>query len=166
MVFINGTNNILYIEIDGSYLPVACLTSNNFEENIDTLETTTRDNAGWKTFTTLNQGFTLSFDGIMINTFFSGGDFTKVSLDKLRDLKRSRTLISWQLRDTDFKFVDSGQGYIVSLSQNSAIDDFVGFSGTILGYGQPASTSELVYTLGDGNNNIIEDGNSNEIITA
>lgn len=165
-MFINGTNNVLYIQIDGEYLPIACLTSNSFEEDIDTLETTTRDNAGWKTYTVLNQGFTISFEGLIINTFFAKGDFTKVSLDKLRDLKRNRTLINWQIKDDELQFVDSGQGYIVGLSSGSSIDEYVSFSGTILGYGQPTSTSGKAFALQDGLDNTIQDGNNNDIITA
>ena len=165
-MFINGTNNILYIQIDGSYLPVACLTSNGFSEDIETLDTTTRDNGGWRTNTVLNQGFSISFDGLIINTTFAKGDFTKVSYDKLKELKRARTLINWQIRDSESQFVETGQGYIVSLSSESAIDEFISFSGEILGYGQPTSTSEKAYILQDGNDNNIQDGNNNDIITA
>ena len=50
--------------------------------------------------------------GIIINTNFNGGDFTKVSYDRLRELKRNRTLIEWKSEDVDKTFVDSGKGYI------------------------------------------------------
>ena len=92
-MFINGSNRILYIKIDETYLPIGCLTSDSFSESVEMLTTTTRDNAGWATSTPTTQSYNISFDGLIINTFFNGGDFTKISLDKLRDLKRNRTLI-------------------------------------------------------------------------
>lgn len=131
MAFINGTNSILYILIDGGYLPIACLTENSMSETIDTIDTTTRDNEGWKTFAPTMQTINLSFSGLLINTAFPAGDFTKVSYDKLKQLKRDKTLISWKLETTDTNISESGIGYITSLSDTNAIDEFISFSGEI-----------------------------------
>ena len=162
---INGTYNLLYIKWEDEFLPIGCLTSDSFSEEIEMLDSTTRDNAGWKTGTPTNQSYNISFEGLVKNTNFNGGDFSKISLDRLRVLKRSRTLIEWRTEDKDLTFVDSGFGHITSLSRSSTSDEFITFSANIEGYGAPASASGTVYTLGDGNGSIIEDGNSNEIIT-
>ena len=162
---IDGTYSILYIKWEDEFLPIGCLTSDSFSEDIEMLDSTTRDNAGWRTSTPTNQSYNISFDGIVKNTNFNGGDFTKISLDRLRVLKRSRTLIEWKTQDNNLTFVDSGFGHITSLSKEASSDEFISFSANIEGYGSPYSTSGIVYTLGDGNNNIIEDGNNNEIIT-
>ena len=162
---INGTDRILYIKWNDEFLPIGCLSSDSFDESVDMLDTTTRDNQGWKTSTPTNQSYNISFDGLVINTNFNGGDFTKVSYDRLKVLKRNRTLIEWQIKDNDLTFIDSGYGYITSLSDSANLDEFVTFSASIVGYGQPSSTTGVIFTLQDGNTNIVQDGNNNDIIT-
>tara|TARA_R110000744_G_scaffold250022_1_gene366234 strand:- start:2216 stop:2710 length:495 start_codon:yes stop_codon:yes gene_type:complete len=162
---IDGTYSVLYIKWEDEFLPIGCLTSDSFSEDIEMLDSTTRDNAGWKTSTPTNQSYNLSFEGIVKNTNFNGGDFTKISLDRLRILKRSRILIEWKTQDNNSIFEDSGFGYITSLSKSASTDEFISFSANIEGYGAPYSTGGLGYTLGDGNSNTIQDGNNNEIIT-
>ena len=163
---IDGTYSILYIKWEDEFLPIGCLTSDSFSEDIEMLDSTTRDNAGWRTSTPTNQSYNISFDGIVKNTNFNGGDFTKISLDRLRVLKRSRTLIEWKTQDNNLTFIDSGFGHITSLSKDSSTEEFISFSANIEGYGSPYSTTGIIFTLGDGNGNTIEDGNNNEIITA
>jgi hypothetical protein len=131
-MFIDGTYNILYLDFGSGFLPVACLTENSMADTIETLNTTTRDNSGWNTFVPTKQNISISFSGLLINTRFAGGDFTKISLDKLKDLKRNKTLISWKVENADTSISESGNGYIVSLSENDAIDEFISFDGEIL----------------------------------
>lgn len=163
---IDGTYRLVYIEWEDVFLPIGCLTGDSFSENAEMLDTTTRDNNGWKTSLPTNQSYNISFDGLIINTNFNGGDFSKISLDRLRLLKRNRTLINWKIQDTNLIFVDSGQGYITDLSDSSSVDEYITFNCNIEGYGEPTSTSAQVFKLQDGANNIIENGNNNEIITA
>ena len=165
-IMIDGGYSILYIKWVDEFLPIGCLTSDSFSEEIEMLETTTRDNGGWKTSTPTNQNYSISFDGIVKNTNFNGGDFSKISLDRLRVLKRSRTLIEWKTQDQELTFIDSGFGHITSLSKDASTDEFISFSANIEGYGAPYSTGRLIFTLEDGNNNTIQDGNNNEITTA
>tara|TARA_R110000803_G_scaffold129588_1_gene196816 strand:- start:3134 stop:3628 length:495 start_codon:yes stop_codon:yes gene_type:complete len=162
---IDGAYSILYIKWENEFLPIGCLTSDSFNEDIEMLDSTTRDNAGWRTSTPTNQSYNISFDGIVKNTNFNGGDFTKISLDRLRVLKRNRALIEWKTQDNNLTFIDSGFGHITSLSKDASTDEFISFSANIEGYGAPYSTGGLIFTLEDGNGNIIEDGNNNEIIT-
>jgi predicted secreted protein len=163
---INGANRVLYIKWVDEFLPIGCLTSDSFNESVEMLDTTTRDNEGWKTSTPTNQSYNIDFDGVVINTRFNGGDFSKISLDRLKKLKRDRTLIEWKSQDTDLTFIESGFGYITSLSDSASIDEFITFNASLEGYGKPLSTTGQIFSLQDGNNNIIEDGLSNNIITA
>lgn len=163
---LNGTFTILYIKWEDEFLPIGCLTSDGISEDVEMLPTTTRDNAGWKTSVPTKQGYTISFSGIVMNTFFNGGDFTKVSLDRLRVLKRSRTLIEWQRKDTNLTFIDSGFGYITSLSDTANIDEMMTFDGEIMGYGIINSTTGQVFTITDGQGNNLTDGNDNNLVTA
>jgi hypothetical protein len=164
-MFINGSNRVLFIKWEDEFLPIGCLTSDSFSENVEMLSTTTRDNAGWATSVPTNQSYNISFDGLVINTNFNGGDFNKVSLDRLRELKRSRTLIEWKSEDVDKIFVDSGKGYITDLSDSANIDEFISFNGSIVGFGEPNSTTASSFYLQDGSENLIQDGNNNLIIT-
>ena len=54
---INGTYKVLSIKLDGVFLSVGLLTSNSFSENIEMLDTTTRDNGGYKTSTPTTQSY-------------------------------------------------------------------------------------------------------------
>tara|TARA_R110000850_G_scaffold173486_1_gene299146 strand:- start:2373 stop:2867 length:495 start_codon:yes stop_codon:yes gene_type:complete len=162
---IDGTYNILFIDFGNGFLPIGKLISNSFSEQIETLDTTTRDNAGWKTQTLTNQSYNIEFSGIVINTYFSAADFTKISYDRLKVIKRSRQLIDWKIQDSELQFVENGKGQLTSLSSESNIDEFITFSASLQGYGSPSSTSGKLYTIQDGNDNNIQDGNNNEIIT-
>ena len=162
---INGTYNTLYIEFESEFLPIGLLVDNSFSEDIETLDSTTRDNNGWKTQRLTNQSYTISFSGLVINTAFSKGDFTKISYDRLKVLKRNRELLNWKIQDNNLQFIESGQAQITSLSSESNIDEFISFSATLQGYGEPNSSTGLFYNLQDGNTNIVQDGNNNDIIT-
>jgi hypothetical protein len=148
---IDGTYNLLYIKWGGDFLPIGCLISDSFSEEVEMLDTTTRDNAGWKTSTPTIQSYNLSFDGLIQNTNFTGGDSSKISLDRLRVLKRNRTLIEWKTQDENLTFVDSGFGYITSLSKTSNMEEFMSFTCDIEGFGATTSISledfELQSTL-------------------
>lgn len=153
----NGTYRIFYIEWEGEYLPVGCLTSDSFSESVEMKPTTTRDNNGWSTSVPTNQSYNMSIDGLIINTQYTNGDFSKISYDRLRILKRNRTLINWKTSDVDLTFIDSGKAYITSLSDTANIDEFISFNASFEGYGEPKSVDgylvtnslqqELQYTL-------------------
>tara|TARA_R110002124_G_C8890070_1_gene509096 strand:+ start:865 stop:1326 length:462 start_codon:yes stop_codon:yes gene_type:complete len=144
---INGDYNILYIKWQGQFLPIGCLTSDSFTENCDMIDSMTMNIASWRTRKPTNQSYNISFDGLVKNTNFDSGDSTKISLDRLRVLKRSGTLIEWKTQDSNLVFVDSGFGYINSLSKSSSIDEFISFNATIEGFGKPFSYSSLTFNL-------------------
>ena len=151
--FFKGYEQILYVggEIgDGPveppvYEPVTCLTNTSFSESSDILETTTRDNAGWKSAIPTNQGYTVSFDGIAFNSLVDSLA-GKLSWDRLKILKRSRIRFFWELRIQGGDYIDFGTGYLVELSADAPADgnSFITFSGTILGYGVPQQRSNLL----------------------
>lgn len=136
---IDGSYSVLYIKWEGNFLPIGALTSDSFSEEIEMLDTTTRDNYGWKTSTPTSQSYNISFEGLIENTNFDEGDSTKISLDRLKILKRNRTLIEWKTQDSNLVFIDSGFGYITSLSKTSNIDEFISFTCEIDGFVAPVS---------------------------
>ena len=138
---IDGTYSILYIKWEEQFLPIGCLTSESFSEESDVLDTTTRDNLGWKTSTPTKQRYNISFDGLVEYTNYESGNYSKISFDRLVSLKRNRTLIEWKTEDNNFVFVDSGFGHITSLSKVSTTDEFINFTCELEGYASPLSES-------------------------
>ena len=139
MTFTLGEDRILYIKVDGNYLPIGCLTANSIEESSEFIDTTTRDNGGWSTSRPVVQNYNISFSGLQVNTTIAGGDFTIASYDKLRDFKRNKILLDWKLQGTLYPVVDFGKFYIQSLSDTENVGEFLSFSGTAVGFGPPLS---------------------------
>lgn len=132
MGFIKGVDRILYIKIEGEYLPIGCLTSNSFQESSDMLGTTTRDNInGWQSSVPTNQGYSVSFSGLLGLEYSSE---TLVTYYQLQIFKRFKDLIEWRADDGLGNF-DSGSGYITEIANANAIDEFVSFDGVIEGFG-------------------------------
>tara|TARA_R110000787_G_scaffold283803_1_gene396915 strand:+ start:90 stop:551 length:462 start_codon:yes stop_codon:yes gene_type:complete len=138
---IDGGYSVLYIKWENNFLPIGCLTSDSFSEEVEMIDTTTRDNAGWKTSAPTFQSYNISFDGLVENTNSNIANSNKISLDRLIVLKRNRTLIEWQTQDNNFVFIDRGFGYITSLSKLSSMDEFTTFSCEIDGFTFPISDS-------------------------
>src|SRR4051812_37835934 len=125
MDFTNGQDRILFLKINGNWLPIGCLNDNSMDETSEFIDTTTRDNQGWATSRPLMQSYNLSFNGLQLNTTVSGGNFTIASYDKLKQLKRDKTLLDWKIQGTIYPIVDYGQGYLAQLSEANAIDEFM-----------------------------------------
>lgn len=136
-MFIKGTYSILYIDSGDGFYPVGCLTSNSFQENTDSLDSTTRDNDGWKTNRLTGQGYSISFSGLVLEDEIS---FTKQTYYDLKTIKRNRTLIDWKINDKNY-----GSGYIVDLSNEDEIDSDVTFSAELTGYGKPLIKLDVVF---------------------
>jgi hypothetical protein len=166
MEFYNGNDRVLYIKQNGQWLPIGCLTSNSISESAEMLPTTTRDNNGWATSRPTNQNYTISFDGLQVNSTVAGGTFTVASYDKLKLLKRSKILLDWKIQGSNFPVVDYGKCYISEISEASAVDDYLSFTGTLVGYGIPLTKGIGQFVLNDGDPNVVvvTDENANFII--
>ena len=134
---IDGTYSMLYIDAGNGFFPVGNLVSNSFSEDVDTIDSTTRDNAGWKTQTLTNQSYSLEFDGIVQSTPSLSGASHKIDFYKIRELKRTKQIVDWKIEDATSYLKEGGKAQIISLSNESNIDNFVTFSATLQGYGSP-----------------------------
>lgn len=154
--FYKGNEQILYLVVGGSDCPIACLTDNSFSEDVEMLDTTTTDNAGWKTSKPTNQSYTISFSGLQ--TFTTQTTPTAYSLDTLRVLKRARTRVEWKIM-VDGVFEQTGEGYITDLTESAPVGDLLTFDGTIVGYGSPTivEQSDTVYLYEDENVYVFND---------
>lgn len=164
MEYTNGEDRILYIKYLGDWLPVGCLTSNSISESSEMLATTTRDNDGWMTSRPIMQNYSISFEGIQINTTVAGGTFSVASYDRLKQLKRSKTLLDWKIQGTVFPVVDYGKAYITELSETASVGEYLTFSGSLTGYGIPLTRNLGEFVLNDGDPNVVvvtnEDANT------
>lgn len=133
---INGGLRILYIKKSDVFLPIGCLTSDGFDEDTETIPSTTRDNAGWRTNTLTLQGYSISFEGILIKS-----DTSIITYNDLVDFKRSRSIVEWQILDDGLLF-QTGFAQITELSTSSSLDEFITFTGSLLGYEKP-----IIYNL-------------------
>lgn len=152
MDFINGHERILYIKEDSIWHPVACLTSNPFSEEVDMMQTTTRESNGWETSRPVSQRYSITFEGLQILTANDTGDTSKMSYDRLKVIKRNRQKIEWKIEDSNSMFLDEGYGYIKDIGEGNEVGEFLTFSGSIVGYGEP------VFTSGDAGAYIFQDG--------
>jgi len=160
-----GDDRILYIKLNGTWMPIGCLTSNSFSESADMMDTTTRDNQGWKTSKPTLQSYSISFEGLEINTTMSGGTFHVASYDRLKLLKRDKMLLPWKTQGATYPIVDYGKAYINDISSVSAVGELMSFSGAMVGYGKPFATSLGSVVLNNGDpNEIINIGDPNIIL--
>ncbi len=165
MEFTLGQDRILFLKLNGNWIPIACLTDNSFDESSEFLETTTRDNQGWKTSRPVMQSYNIGFNGLTINTTVAGGNFNVASYDKLKELKRDKILLNWKIEGSEYPVVDYGQCYISDLSEANAIDEFMSFSGSLVGFGKPlmAQLGTTILNTGDPDE-VINNGDPNILI--
>jgi hypothetical protein len=164
MEHFKGEQRILYIKISGDYIPIGCLSDNSFSESSETIDTTTRDNAGWSTSRPTMQNYSISFNGIQVNSTVAGGDLNVASYDRLKELKRDRQLLEWKIQGDTFPIVDYGKAYLIDISEAAPVNELITFSGTLNGYGQPLMAAISLVLLNNGDPSVIvQDGNTNLI---
>ncbi len=148
--FYKGDGSILYIDFNGSFAPMACLTTHSVSEVTDSLETSvsTAENGNWRTFTPDFQSYSLQASGLMIND--QAGEFAnRLSLPKMKTLKRSGTVFKWEILTNNGEFVEAGNGFITSLTENASVGDFITFEVSIQGVGQLLSAGDMKNTSWD-----------------
>lgn len=147
---IKGKFSLFYIKKNGVWFPVGCLTSSPLSETVDMIDTTTRENEGWKTSLPTNQGYTIELSGLMIQDDDDSGNEI-LSYRELRSKKRNKELIEWKRTTLNGYYVDSGRAYITSISDSDEADGFITFQATLNGYGEPLESNERIYILGNDN---------------
>lgn len=128
-----GLESIFYIKYDGLWCPISCEISSPLSETIEMLNTTTRDNAGWKTERPTGQSYSLSIDAIETKDNYND----IVSYRKIRKFKRDRIKIEWKRETIQNYLIDSGFGYITEISDANTVGEEISFNFTISGFGKP-----------------------------
>lgn len=161
---INGEERILYIlvtvdTVNGErieeFKPIACLTSNSFSESVEMLDTTTRISGGWKTARATSQSFNVDFEGLQIY-----GSETGVSYEELKAIKRARSVQKFKISNTDGNHNEVFEGHITDLSEDANVEEFISFSGSIQGFGEPKTYSGQVPATFDSTIVTFDDNNT------
>ena len=92
--FIKGDGLILSIHDGAGYLPVACLTSNSLSTTRAVIETQTKCDPGQTIKRAGNFDYSISADGLYIDT---GVDDTKFSHDRLLALQMAGANVTWSI---------------------------------------------------------------------
>lgn len=166
MDFVNGSDRLLYLKIDGLWMPIGCLTGNGISENSEIIDTTTRDSEGWLTTKPGEQSYSISFTGIQINSTMPGGNFNVASYDRIKILKRQKIKLEWKLQGSKYPVVDFGKCYISLLDDSENVGEFMSFSGTLTGFGKPQIQDLNITVLNNGDPNIliVTDENADTLI--
>lgn len=136
MELIKGSASLFFIVRNGVEIPVGCLTSNPIDESAEMMETTTRDNEGWKTSIPMMQSYSIALEGFMTMDDPNSGR-NVISYRELRKIKRNREQIVWKIKTLNGWYVDSGKAYIENISFTDPADEMIGFSASLVGYGIP-----------------------------
>ena len=130
---IQGIESLFYIKYNGIFVPISCEVSSPISETAEMMETTTRDNQGWRTSKPTLQSYSIPVDGLM-----KRDDYEQIlSYRKLRKMKRDRTLIEWQRRTIVGFLIDYGKAYISEISDSNTVGEEITFSMTLEGFGKP-----------------------------
>ncbi|WP_294892654.1 hypothetical protein [Sulfuricurvum sp. MLSB] len=102
MSIIQGNDRILFVKVGDIFQPIACLSSNGMDEDVEMLSTTTRNSEGWRTSLPTQQGFSVNFTGFQIRTLF---------LSNVQNLVQTKFILTFLNNTDDFiKFRIEYQG--------------------------------------------------------
>ena len=128
-----GIDSIFYIKYDGLWCPISCEVSSPMSETVEMINTTTRDNAGWKTEKPTLQAYSISIDAVEKKDNYN----EIVSYRKVRKFKRDRIKIEWKRETIANYLIDSGFGYVTEISDGNTVGEEITFNFTISGFGKP-----------------------------
>ena len=112
--FIKGEVGLIYFW-DGvsAYLPVACLENNSLATTVSTLEANTKCNPGFTERIVNQRDYSISLDGIAIDTNVNTGKMSNIDLFTIQNTGSAR--VEWRL--------DTGDSVTTSLYGTAIISD-------------------------------------------
>lgn len=149
-----GEESIFFVKYNGVWCPISCETSSPISENVEMLNTTTRDNAGWKTEEPTLQSYTIAIDAVL-QLDDELPDSGVVSYNKLRIMKRNRELVEWKRETFGGWYIDEGKAYITEISDSNAVGEEITFSLSLSGFGMPTTDTARVDVLGEDEQTLI-----------
>lgn len=154
MAVLKGEDSIFFIKYNDVWCPISCETSNAFSENVEMINTTTRDNAGWKTELPTTQSYSISLEAVLkIDNETENSNV--LSYNKIRAMKRNRELIEWKRETWGGWYIDAGKAYITEIGDSNAVGEELTFSLSLSGFGMPGEGTARVTVLGEDNDTVI-----------
>ena len=155
-----GEDSLFFIKYNGIWCPISCETSSPLSESVEMMNTTTRDNAGWKTEKPTLQSYSIAVDA-MLRLDDETPTSNVLSYNKIRAMKRNRQLVEWKRETWGGWYIDQGQAYITEISDSNAVGEEISFSLTLSGFGAPTTDTARVNVLGYNSNTAVSDNNNN-----
>ena len=138
---VKGENSILYVWDGTAYLPIACVTTSQFQTSLEQVDgTVTKCNLNPEP-TAGKFTYSWSFDGELSN------DLSKASYDFLLTKQQAKEIIFWkevEITETGTNKTLFGRGILTSLSKSANANEMITFSGQI--DGSILSSTDLVKT--------------------
>lgn len=159
---IEGKESIFYIKYENIWFPISCEISSPLSESVEMINTTTRDNGGWKTEKPTIQSYSIQIDAVLVDD----RDYPQLlSYSKLRKIKRNRNLLEWKRTLLNGIYIDTGNAYISAISDANTVEETITFSLTLTGFGKPTEETGVIYVLGENSEILIGNKDSNLIET-
>src|SRR5690606_22072283 len=149
-----GEDSIFFIKYNNIWCPISCETSSPISESVEMMNTTTRDNGGWKTEKPTLQSYSISVEAVL-KLDDELPDSGVVSYNKLRLMKRNRELIEWKRETFGGWYIDQGQAYITEISDSNSVGEEITFSMSLSGFGAPGIDTARIDVLGESNTVLI-----------
>jgi hypothetical protein len=86
-----------------------------------------------------------------------------IGWDELKDLGRSRKIMTWSMVNLETNEGDAGQGFLENIELSGSTEDFVKFTGVITGYGAIVD-AEINYYVWAQNFEVYVDNGNNEYV--
>ena len=128
---VKGENSILYVWDGTAYLPVACVTTSQFQTSLEQVGGTVTKCNLIPVSTAGKFTYSWSFEGELSN------DVSKASYDFLFKKQRAKEVIYWkevETTETGTSKTQFGEGILTSLSKSANAGEIITFSGQIDGF--------------------------------
>lgn len=149
-----GDSSIFYVKYNGVWCPISCEISSPMSENVEMVNTTTRDNGGWRTEKPTLQSYSISVDAVL-QLDDEAPNSNVLSYNKLREMKRNRELIEWKRETFGGWYIDEGKAHITDISDSNTVGEEITFSMLLSGFGMPTTDSARVEVLGEDEETLI-----------
>lgn len=140
-----GKNSILFLYVGTgtpSYLPIGCLTSNDYDESIDIKEgTPTKCNSTPSPIPGASK-YSWNFDAVA-----EYGSASKATYDIVHGLMKEKNPVFWKEEislEDNTKLTTFGKAYLTSFKRSNPVDGEITFSGTLDGIGETSLVDLVV----------------------
>lgn len=137
--YIQGKNEVLAVWTGTVYEPIVCLTSSGFSESVSEVSGRTRCDANGATQRVAGAvTYEIPFEGL-----YAEAEADKLSWVGLKTKLRALENVDWRLTTTysdNSTDIEYGNAFFSNLEKSGEVDEFITFSGTLMGNGLTTDT--------------------------